>query len=440
MLIVTSPMRIHLSSALRIANKGAIGSIIASVLAFGISWLVDKTENAGDGDMSSSYHSFEVTTNYDSIGSGVLSLTPRRNSSLIPDLSRDIVFLAKSSRPDMNLKDGSFLIKTRGGADSVVVAPGEQVFLECNIGKNGENSYSFTNRRTPLWIRPLAAGRGDLNLEVGLFMPSKQNEGFVEEIGQVNLPQLRSLVSDANEPSYLTSVRGMRWWGNDMLFREYGGIEYSILAQKQKIEIKSESGSFFYFLHPGEYIEWVDGAWRETSLEKSNPSLPLAKIKSLSGRYIEVEVWDENGFYPQILKTELQSPVKNGVKNDLAGCTARLRSSSQITCMLGKRRLIIKEGDWILKAGKSWKILRRSKDIDDCINHKILGELFIFDCLEKQQGKLFIKGRLFDEMRTTVQPILIPVFSETTNTTNTKKNTLLPMIQKRHKTDVRNAQ
>jgi hypothetical protein len=439
-LITTGPLRINIETVLGIASKGVLASVAMCLFIGWISWLRDKSQCSLQTTEVKAREIRDCSIPYNQIGSGALSLTPRRNSSLIPDLSREIIFIAKSSRPDIDSADGNFLIKVKGSSKPRVVAAGEKVFLDCDNRKEGEVSYSFTSKRTPLWIRPLAAGRSDLSVEVGLFMPLKHSEGFVEEVGQVTLPQHRGSAFDMTEPSYLASIRNLKWWGNDLLYREYGGVEYSSIAQKQKIELKTDSGPSFYFLHPGDCIEWIEGSWRHTPLEKSSLSSPLARIKTITARQLEVEVWDENGFYPAVIKADLQSSLKNGNKNELIGCTARLRSSSQITCMLGKRRLIIKEGDWILKSGKSWKILRRSKDIDDCINHKMIGELFVFDCLEKQQGKLFIKGRLFDEMRTSVQIINIPVSAENANTPKTKRNTPSSMIHKKSKMDVSNAQ
>ena len=142
----------------------------------------------------------------------------------------------------------------------------------------------------------------------------------------------------------------------------------------------------------------------------------------MSSKNLEIEAWDPTGFYSEILKFTLQSPIKPSQKNDLASSSARLRSSTQVSLTLGKRRLILKEGDWLLKMGKTWRNLRRSKDIDDCIFHKIRGELFIFDNIEKQQGKLFMKGHLFDEMRTGSIPVSIPISTESTTSTKSKRS------------------
>ena len=80
---------------------------------------------------------------------------------------------------------------------------------------------------------------------------------------------------------------------------------------------------------------------------------------------MELEVWDEKGFYPSLIKIELQSPSKVGAKPDFLPSSIRLRSSTQITCNLGKRRYILKEGDWMLKTSKGWRNLKKAKDIED---------------------------------------------------------------------------
>ena len=98
-----------------------------------------------------------------------------------------------------------------------------------------------------------------------------------------------------------------------------------------------------------------------------------------------------------------------------------MRSSSQVAWTIGKRRFILKEGDWLLKVGRSWRNLKTEKDIEDCLSHRLKGELFIFDSIEKQQGKVFVKGHLFDEMRTHVTELKIPVATEGTSPGKGKK-------------------
>ncbi|NDD58861.1 MAG: hypothetical protein EBZ47_06380, partial [Chlamydiae bacterium] len=340
-----------------------------------------------------------------------------------PDLSKEIILLAKSSRPDSDSKDKILLLSTRGSTEPLKISSGQQVFLECQTTSAGEPKYNFTNIRTPLWIRPVENTIGDLQLEVGYFAASVKNEGFHQEVDTLNLA---SIIENKSKHStlqdYLLSLRQLKWWGNDCLIRQYGGNDYQDMERKQKLEIFTEGSPEVYYVEQGDFLQWQNGQWHKVVLEESHPELPLAKIKDLSSKNLEIEAWDPTGFYSEILKFTLQSPIKPSQKNDLASSSARLRSSTQVSLTLGKRRLILKEGDWLLKMGKTWRNLRRSKDIDDCIFHKIRGELFIFDNIEKQQGKLFMKGHLFDEMRTGSIPVSIPISTESTTSTKSKRS------------------
>ena len=49
------------------------------------------------------------------------------------------------------------------------------------------------------------------------------------------------------------------------------------------------------------------------------------------------------------------------------------------------------------------------------------GELFIFDSIEKEQGRSVIKGNLFDETRTQVQPLMLPIDAEKPEGKTTRK-------------------
>ena len=68
--------------------------------------------------------------NLDHIGSGALALHPKKQATLIPDLSRDLLFLAQTSRPDRKPAEGDLLIATRGSHDPLVIPLGQQVFLK----------------------------------------------------------------------------------------------------------------------------------------------------------------------------------------------------------------------------------------------------------------------------------------------------------------------
>lgn len=427
LLILPTHYNIDIESLLRKARLGMWGAV-SVVSLFSMSVLFLQREKM-DSPVFLSMSNPDEEIKLDEIGKGVLSLNPMRKSSLVPDLSREILVLARSSRPDCDPKDRILLLSTKSNSEQRTVTLGEQIFLSCNKKKDEEPTYTFSDKKTPLWIKPILSGQEDICLEIGQFSPCKEGEGFLEEVGQVLVQQVRSSAfKEKRESAFLSSIRQAKWWGNDCLLKQYGGQEYREMMQKQKVEIPSEFGSQFYFLSAGDYLEWQEGCWQQTPLSSAKPGCPLAFVKSISSKNMEVEVWDEKGFYPQILNFELQNPSKLQ-KTDLNNSLVRLRSSSQVTCTLGKRRFILKEGDWLLKVGKSWRNLKRSKDIEDCLQHKLRGELFIFDSIDKEQGKLFLKGSIFDEMRMQITPVSIPISPEEHSSSKGKKTKASPLFK-----------
>ena len=400
-----------------------------SVLAGLFLLLADGNHPSSEGLASRS--SIKEELRLEDLGKGALSLHPLKKSSLVPDLSREILVLARSTRPDCNPGEESFLISTKSSPQSRVVAPGEQLFLERLDNGDHEPTYRFTDKRMPLWIRPMGSGKEDVCIEVGLFSPGKQSETFLEEVAEVLVQPVRApSSSEKKESFYLSSVRNAKWWGSDALLKQYGGAEYREMMLKQKIELLTEHGSEFYFLAAGDYLQWLEGRWQKTSLSTTVAGVPVAQVKNVTSKTLDIEVWDERGFYPQLVHFDIEVPSKTSQKNDLHSSSIRLRSSSQVACTLGKRRFILKEGDWLLKVGKSWRNLRRSKDVENCLQHRLRGELFIFDSIEKQQGKYFLKGHLFDEMRTQMTPISLPISAEEPANGKAKKGKSSPLLKK----------
>jgi hypothetical protein len=64
--------------------------------------------------------------------------------------------------------------------------------------------------------------------------------------------------------------------------------------------------------------------------------------------------------------------------------------------------MILKVGDWALKTGGRWKVLRKEEEKNAFLTGKLFGELFAFDQIGQKQGQKVIQGRLFNPGRTQV--------------------------------------
>lgn len=349
------------------------------------------------------------------IGQGPLSLQSSRRKAMLPDMSREIALLAKNIRPDRNTKEIGFLLSLKSSQVEQKVKNGQLVFLSCDSSSGGSSPvYRFSERKTPLWIRPSYLDRNKVLLEVGLFMPSQESEAFLEEKAQFVLQEEGGLYSDRFEKElWFSSLAQAKLWGQDVMFSKFGGQKYSKWRNKMKVEVPGKSGSVFCFLEAGDYLAWNEGKWVPVESAEKAQGKPLAQVKSLSVRDLELEVWNEDGFYPQSIKLELQSGFKGkSLKPDQLPQNARMKTLRQVSCSFAKRRYVLKQGDWIVKTKRGWKVLKRSVDVESYLHHILCGELCIFESLVREHGKLCMKGYWIDEMRTEAHPFSLPVVGD----------------------------
>jgi hypothetical protein len=204
-------------------------------------------------------------------------------------------------------------------------------------------------------------------------------------------------------------------WAPDLFLHQWGGEEYRDLSAKQKVEIDNK----IYFLSVGDLLYFDGGEWKvgKSALDDA----PLAKLISKSGQQMTFEVWNSTGYGSSIVSIDLQS--SRAPEKAVESITSvRPRSSSEITCQLGKRRVIVKEGDWWVRTDRRWRSLRTAEDLEAFLHHDIQGELFIFEKIENMKGKTILKGRCFDKMRTESLPLSLVVNTEKKSPSSSGRN------------------
>jgi hypothetical protein len=344
---------------------------------------------------------------FEKIGEGPLSLHSRKKKTILPDMSQELALLAKNIRPGRESKEASFLLFLRSSRLEKQVKNGEIIFLSCDASSGATLPvYRFTDRKTPLWIRPTFLERNKILVEVGLFMPAKDSEAFLEEKAQFVLQEEPFDWSNKFQNIiWLESLKEAKLWGPDLFLGKYGGENYQSLKTKSKLEIPGNGLSTFCFVGVGDFLVWDEGKWSPVERSQIPIDKPLAHIKVVSPRMIELEVWDEEGFYPQVVKIDIQNGHRiSGVKPDMLPQAVRLRTTNQVSCSLGKRRCLLRKGDWVLKTSRGWRTLKTPVDKEEYLLHKVRGELCVFDSLVREQGKLVMKGHWIDEMRTQIYP------------------------------------
>jgi hypothetical protein len=354
---------------------------------------------------------------YVHIGEGPLSLRPRNLLECIPGLNHEISVLAKKTRPDGLGEGPSLLLFLHHSKEERIVTSGQKIYLNREMKEGVVEVLHFAEEETPFWISPLLLDSSSTLVEVGI----KSSSSAKEERGEFVLETCERIEKDRLEERLCCRVfSDAKWWGLDPLFEKYGGGEYKHLRDRHKLEF-SEPLPSICFIKSGDYLTWENEEWSVVPLERARVDRPLARVQSLNARHLQIEVWDETGFSSTQIKLSPQTTPKMNYKIENLPSSLRLRTSSQITCLLGKRRVILKQGDWLLKTSSGWHILKRREEIEECLQHRLRGDLLIFDELDRQEGRAALKGSLFDEMRTQLQPIVIPVAGDKKNSRVARK-------------------
>jgi hypothetical protein len=300
-----------------------------------------------------------------------------------------------------------------------VIKNGQTLFLEMSQEENSPGlELRFSSDPTPLWVKILVLDRSSLLLEAGILMRPEGTDAVVEEKAQFVLKDVASAImshqkeTKRGEHPYYKLLKQAKVWGTDALLQNYGGEEYHSVQDKYKIEFTNGTSSYVEFVGNGDYLTWDGEKWKQVPLKEAFSDQPIACVKASPAKGLEIEAWDETGFYPGQLKLDFLRSNKVNFRPENLPSSIRIRSSSQVTCLFGKRRVILKKGDWLLKTPNGWRKLKKEEEIEDCIHHRIRGELFVFDGIEKEKDALLLKGHLFDEMRTVMQPVAIPVAGE----------------------------
>lgn len=344
---------------------------------------------------------------YEAIGSGGLALHPRHALGWVSRLADELVLIAYNSRPDVESKDSKILISLKNGREQLNLSNGSTIYLkESEQGKGLRSSEEATG----LWAKPMLLENGAVLIEAGRKLISKEGQTGEEKgqfivTGQGGVPARYNLTSQ----SFAKELKSGRSFPHDVLIQRYGGREYNGWREKAVIELTHGDSTYACFVSPGDYLLYDEGEWRLCSFGELEADRPIAHVKAVSGKAIEIEIWDETGFCPLQLKIEMEKQSHFQPKPEMMPSSIRMRSGTQVSCAFGKRRVILKQGDWLIKTSTGWKNLRRIEEIEQYLQHRLKGELFIFDAIEKEQGRPVLKGHLFDETRTHMQPLTLPI-------------------------------
>jgi hypothetical protein len=355
--------------------------------------------------------------NYEAIGPKFLSLKFSPMALQVPDLKRYLIYYGKNDRPDADLANLKLNFGFNGVKGTVSAKVKEPIYLMYD--KNDPKvKYKFSpdNAVTTLWFE---ASGGTSEAIVSASMRNEAGEVVHEPITNAEFtlkerPPLRSdaddrRIGDFKVDGTLLSRQGAKWYGIDKFMERHGGEEYKDTAQKQRIDFGTDDNSYSVYVGPDSYLAWVNGRWREMKPGKDSVKYPLLGINKIEDRIMKLDFWDVDGqakISLNLIKS-MEAWIPQSIQKEFSFIGARTRS--QFLFEINKERMTLSPLDWILRTEKGWKKLTTVQDIDDYVERKITGPLFVFDGVEKRDGKQVLLGTLFNKTRTEIKSIEVPM-------------------------------
>lgn len=319
------------------------------------------------------------------------------------DLANELVYLGKNTRPDKSSIYKQAFIELKSSQMTQVIEEGSKVFFSYEKGR-----LIFSETATPFWIRVQKIGE-ELSFDARVVMALEEPKEVWEENYKMQLAKSETVIESA-EGEYLQSLLSIKWLEPDRLFEKYGGERYLSKKGSYRLFTKKNMAEFLS-IKTGDLLIFDKGLWKVACKNENISNYPLAEVEATTPSKIELRVWDKSGKKEDMLSYFVERQPSLNLKMDEVFTNIRQRGQERVTCKIGNKTTLLKTGDWIIKLRNQWKILTSPEEISSYLQYGMQGELFVFDEIEKEQGGSFLKGYLFDKLRTQSLLVKIPVTS-----------------------------
>ncbi|WP_420421622.1 hypothetical protein [Simkania sp.] len=403
---------VHIHKILKLLTSGVLLLFLGAIVWLGLLLFQSNEENGSFSEkIPKTKAAVKTSVTYEKIGEGALKISSELKSFPLPDLKREMRFLGKNTRPDATIYDLLIHIGLKGSGQSLKVVSGQKLYLTY---VEGEKPYlQFSSEPTPLWIMPHLSESGETLVELGVRLLTEGNEKLVEEKKTFEIEDLLQKEDPSKKDSLFQEAVGLlqksHWWEPDRLFELYGGAEYQALKNHERMEFSYEGKPSVVHIRQGDTLVWKEGKWRREIVGKETRKAPIARAKMVTPHKIEWELWSSDGLEKASVAHEKERAQTLNFRIEEVFSRVRQRTASRISCRIGNKATILKAGDWILHTPSGWRVLKSLREVEEVLAFQTKGELFVFDGIEKKEGKPVFSGTLFDPMRTQVQNVKIPI-------------------------------
>lgn len=352
---------------------------------------------------------------YNAIQSPVFSLKFAPLSVQLPDLRRHLIYYGKNGRPDA--KDGKPVLYFAFGANKApsAVIPGEHLYL---LYDRSQKQYIFSpdNTETALWIEAAPQGNQVL-VKVGMKGDNGQIINEPVAYREFSLPEKEYVRSGSSVwelgkwrvDGTLLARQKAKWFGIDRFLEKHGGEEYKDFEHKQRIDFSEGEETYSVYVGLDDCMIWKDNRWQVFKPGSDSLGYPMLCVKKVDDRIMNLELWDVEGkgkIVLNLLKTN-EAWLPQNLQQSFKFVGARTRS--QFVFEINKERMLLRPHDWLVLTDGGWKKLVTPEEIDDYVNRKIVGPLFVFDGIERKDERQVIMGTMFNSARTEMISVELPL-------------------------------
>jgi len=356
---------------------------------------------------------------YDAIAEPFLTLKYHPLTSRLPDLKKTLIFYGKNGRPDAMLTKPHLHFSFTGSKTITAGFLEERLYLHYNK-EAAQPHYAFSkdNETTSIWIETDIL---DEDAIVKVFMENEYGE-IVQEpasLARFNLkPVTQTKFGSTGDPQELGGFRidgsllarqKAKWYGFDRFLEKHGGEEFLVCTGKHRVDFGDAGSRYSVFVAPGDCLIHDDNRWKVVQPGTESLSNHLLVVKKIDERIMNFELWDVEGKNKIVLNV-IKAHESN--KNQIFDNTFKFvgaRTRSQFVFEIDDERVLLRPKDWLVLTDDGWKKLTTAEEIDDYVEHKLAGPLFVFDgIVKKEDGQVFY-GTMFNTARTEMQTIELPI-------------------------------
>lgn len=355
---------------------------------------------------------------YESIGKGLFALSYVAPKMHLPDLKTHLVYFGQNGRPDVRLESPLLHFSIDGSKEIISARPKEKLFLQYQ-NQPGKYIFSPGNQETSLWIIPQSQ-EGEAVVLVGMLDENGQEVASPESNArfQLNEKEVARTLQTAWDigkwkvDGTLLARQRARWMGQDKFLERHGGEEFKAKAGKTRIDFGEKDETYSVYVDAGDILGWKDDHFEAMEPSKESQKYPILVVKKVDERLMNLELWDVEGkkkLALNLLKS-METWMPNDIQQEFKFIGARTKS--QYVFEVDSEKMLLSPYDWLLMTEDGWKKLSSADQIDDYVDRRMVGTLFVFEGIDREGDQQIMKGHLYNPARTLVQDIELAVQKE----------------------------